>query len=70
MKLLTAPAWIEKYFAEGSRPAEVSALRWLREGRIPGRKVAGRWFVDEHAWLAANDDPDQEALVRRVLDGR
>ena len=70
MKLLTPPAWLDKYFAEESRPAEVTALRWLRNGKVDGRKIGGKWFVDEHAWLAANDDPDQEALVRRVLEGR
>ena len=70
MKLLTPPAWLEKYFAAESRPAEVTAMRWLRAGKVAGRKVGGKWFVDEHAWLAANDDSDQEDLVRRVLDGR
>ncbi|MGH8075608.1 MAG: hypothetical protein ACREO4_16280 [Lysobacter sp.] len=70
MKLLTPPAWLDKYFATESRPAEVTALRWLRAGKVAGRKVGGKWFVDEHAWLAANDDPAEADLVQRVLDGR
>lgn len=65
MRLLTAPAWVEKYFDEGSRPSEVTLARWLRGGKIPGRKVGGIWYVDEHAWLAGGDD-----LVQRVLDAR
>jgi hypothetical protein len=63
MKLLTAHAWLEKYFDRGSRPAEITLHRWLRQGKIPGRKVGGTWYVDEHAWLAEGDE-----LVRRVLD--
>lgn len=63
MKLILATAWTEKYFAEGSRPAEITVLRWLKNGKIEGRKVGGTWYVDEDAWLAGDDD-----LVRRVLE--
>lgn len=63
MKLLTSHAWLEKYFAPESRPAEITLMRWLRNGKVPGRKVGGTWYVDEHAWLAGDDE-----LVRRVLD--
>ncbi len=63
MKLMTAHAWVEKYFASESRPAEITLQRWLRSGKVPGRKVGGTWYVDEHAWLADGDD-----LVQRVLD--
>lgn len=63
VRLLTAQAWIQKYFAEECRPAEITLHRWLRQGKIPGRKVGGTWYVDEHAWLADGDD-----LVQRVLD--
>lgn len=63
MKLMLATEWTEKYFSEASRPAEITVMRWLRDGNLPGRKVGGRWYVDEHAWLAAGDD-----LVQRVLE--
>lgn len=63
MKLLTASAWAEKYFAEGSRPAEITLARWLRKKVIPSKKVGGTWYVDEHEWLAGGDE-----LVRKVLD--
>lgn len=63
MKLMTAQLWALKYFTEDSRPAEVTLLRWLRQGKIPGRKVGGSWFVDEHEWLANGDE-----LVLRVLE--
>ncbi len=63
MLLLTPQLWLEKYFDENSRPSEITLMRWLRSGKIPGRKVGGTWYVDEHAWLAGDDD-----LVRRVLE--
>lgn len=63
MKLLTANAWAAKYFGPESQPAEITVLRWLRDGKVPGRKVGGKWYVDEHVWLAGGDD-----LVQRVLE--
>lgn len=63
MRLMTVNLWVLKYFDEASRPAEVTLMRWLRQGKIPGRKVGGSWFVDEHAWLANGDE-----LVLRVLE--
>jgi hypothetical protein len=50
MHLMTPQQWAEKYFDEGSRPSEVTLRRWLNEGKVPGRKVGGTWYVDEHAW--------------------
>lgn len=63
MRLMTAAAWVEKYFDADSRPADLTLQRWLRAGKVPGRKVGGTWYVDEHAWLATDDE-----LVRRVLE--
>lgn len=63
MLLITANLWVQKYFDEDSRPAEITLMRWLRQGKIPARKVGGSWFVDEHEWLAQGDD-----LVQKVLD--
>lgn len=62
MQLMTAERWLERYFEAGSRPSTQVLQRLLREGKIPGRKVGGAWFIDEHAWLAGGDD-----LVARVL---
>ena len=63
MLLIRADAWVRKYFAQESRPAVITLMRWLRKGKIPGRKVGGNWYVDEHAWLADGDE-----LVLRVLE--
>lgn len=63
MKLISPAVWLDRYFDADSRPSEVTLRRWLRDGKIPARKVGGSWFVDEHAWLAGDDD-----LVRRVLE--
>lgn len=63
MKLMLATEWAAKYFTEDSRPSEVTLARWLRDGKVPGRRVGGRQYVDEDAWLAGDDD-----LVRRALE--
>lgn len=70
MRLIAAPAWADKYFAPESRPAEITLLRWLREAKIPGKKVGGKWYVDEDAWLADGVAglSEVDALVQRVLD--
>lgn len=62
MRFMTPQQWAEKYFDEGNRPSVASLRRWLSDGKIPGRKVGGTWYVDEHAWLADDDE-----LVLRVL---
>jgi len=62
MKLLTTDRWLDVYFEAASRPSVATLQRWLRDGKIPGKKVGGTWFVDEHEWLADGDD-----LVERVL---
>lgn len=63
MKLITIPVFVERYFDEACRPSEFTVRRWLREGKLPGRKISGEWYVDEHLWLAAGDP-----LVERVLE--
>lgn len=62
MKLLTTDRWLDVYFDAHSRPSVATLQRWLRDGKIPGKKVGGTWFIDEHEWLADGDD-----LVERVL---
>lgn len=62
MRLITPIEWSKKYFAEGSRPSETSIRRWLNEGKLPGRKIGGSWYIDEHLWLADGDE-----LVHRIL---
>lgn len=62
MQLMKAERWLDRYFEEGSRPSMQVLQRLLREGKIPGRKVGGAWYIDEHEWLAGGDE-----LVARVL---
>ena len=61
--LMTPQLWLEKYFDADSRPSEITLQRWLRAGKVPGKKVGGTWYIDEHEWLADGDD-----LVQRVLE--
>ncbi len=63
-RLVSIPQWCERHFVEGSAPSDVTVRRALRDGKLPGMKVAGTWYVDEAEWLADGDE-----LVRRVLSG-
>ena len=62
MQLITPERWLDRYFEEGSRLSMHVLQRLLREGKLPGRKAGGAWFIDEHEWVAGGDD-----LVARVL---
>ena len=62
MKLIALDKWAERFFDDESRPLDLTVRRMLREGRLPGKKVGGTWYVDLDAWLADGDD-----LVQRVL---
>lgn len=64
MRLVEYRRFADTLFEPDSRPADITLQRWLREGKLPGRKIGGVWYVDEHAFLAANDP-----LVERVLAG-
>lgn len=63
MRLMTPDAWALKYFSEESRPPAVTLRRWLRDGKVPARKIGGKWYVDEHVWLANGNE-----LVLRILN--
>lgn len=69
MKLVEAHQFVAKHFAPESRPADITLQRWMRAGRLPGRKIGRTWYVDEDAFLAGNDDAGVADLVGRVLDG-
>lgn len=63
MKLVTIPIFLERHFDPACAPSEFTVRRLLRESKLPGRKVGGEWYVDEHLWLA-----DGDPLVERVLE--
>jgi hypothetical protein len=63
MRYMTPTAWLDKYFAEDSRPPEPTLRRWMQNKAVPAKKIGGSWFIDEHAWLTAGDE-----LVERVLE--
>jgi hypothetical protein len=62
MRYITPTAWLNKYFAEDSRPPEPTLRRWMQNNAVPAKKIGGSWFIDEHAWLSHGNQ-----LVERVL---
>lgn len=65
MKLLTPTDFCRKHFGPDSQPPETTLRKWMRDGVLPARKIGGRWYIDEHAFLADGDE-----LVARVLEAR
>jgi len=59
---MTPERWLDRYFEEGSRPCMQVLQQLLHERKLPGGKVGGAWFIDEHEWLANGAD-----LVLSVL---
>lgn len=65
--------------AEVTRMAPSTIIRWIQEGRIRGRKLGGRWFVEEAGltaqaappWPSASDRASMLPLsrVQRFLSG-
>lgn len=64
MRLITVEQWRTQYFKEGSRPSDRTVRRWLRNNKVPAKKVGGSWYIDEHRWLSEGD-----GLVEGVLAG-
>ncbi len=64
MKLITIDNWRNKEFDQGSAPAELTVRRWLRDEKLPGKKIGGTWYIDLHKWQADGND-----LVESVLAG-
>ena len=64
MRLVTVEQFRLRHFEEKSRPAENTVRRWLKTGKVPGKRVGGTWFIDEAKWLA-----DGNRLVEQVLAG-
>lgn len=62
MLLMTIQAWSKKYFVQGEAPSELTVRRWIQREILPGKKIGGTWYIDEHSWLANGDE-----LILRVL---
>lgn len=62
MCLMSPQEFIATEFSKGSAPHEHTVRRWIKKGLLPGREIAGHYYVDYPAYLA-NGDP----LVEKVL---
>ena len=61
MSMQTVDEWIETNFAEGSRPAKTTVWRWIREGKLPARRIGKRYYLTPDQTVPETD------LVSRVL---
>ena len=57
----TVDEWIETNFAEGSQPAKTTVWRWIREGKLPARRMGKRYYLTGDKTVPETD------LVDRVM---
>lgn len=43
----TVDEWINQTFNPRSRPKRSTVWRWIREGRIPARKLGRRYYIEQ-----------------------
>lgn len=60
-----SPQEFIKQFSPDSAPSEHTVRRWIDQRTIPGRKIGGRYFVDEDAFFARGN-PIVEKVLRDV----
>lgn len=50
---LTLEEWIEREFAQNSRPSLATVRRWVREGHLPATKMGKRLYIRSDTTLTA-----------------
>ena len=46
MAYIKLSQYLNKHFAEGSKPTRETAIKWIESGDVVGRKLGGNWYVD------------------------
>ena len=63
--MLTPQEWIDRRFPQAKKkPHPSSVRRWIESGELPGKKIGGRWYVDEVAEQRRTGDD----VVDRILN--
>jgi hypothetical protein len=45
---ITPPGWIPlKEAGQRTQMKDSTTIQWIQEGKLPGRKLGGRWYVEE-----------------------
>lgn len=65
MALVTVDQYIEKTFAEGSRPPKYTVWYWIRTGKLPAKRQGKRYYIDE----SLITDSTGNDLADRILNG-
>ena len=58
------PIWGAKAIGEVIGITEAKAFHWLENGRLPAKKVGGRWMSEVgelHRWMTSFNNPDAAA---------
>lgn len=63
MSYITIEQFRLRTFEAQSVPHPNTIIRWIRSGKLAGRQLGGRWYVDSVAF-AAGGDPLLEKILR------
>lgn len=68
-KFLTVSDYKKLRFGRRKKPSERSIRRWITEGKLPGKKIGGRYFVDMEAEkkLLESDEIILDMIVFRAF---
>ncbi|MEW8027565.1 MAG: hypothetical protein AB2809_12840 [Candidatus Thiodiazotropha sp.] len=68
-KFLTVSDYKKLRFGRRKKPSERSIRRWIAEGKLPGKKIGGRYFVDMEAEkkLLESDEIILDMIVFRAF---
>lgn len=62
MPLMLYEEYVTTYFSPGSRPLRATVNRWLREKKLPGRKIGNTVYIDTDLFEAKGNP-----LVARLI---
>lgn len=63
--MITPQEWIEKRFPNAKKkPHPSSVRRWIENGDLPGKKIGGRYYVDEVAEAVSTGDELADRVLR------
>lgn len=64
MKLIDVHEFLDTYYSERSRPSARTVRNWCEKQQLPARQIGGKWFIDQEAFEADED----EELINKVLN--
>ena len=59
MKLIKADLWRKEQFADGSQPCLRTVKRWFVKGKLNGKLIEGKLFIDADNPIAESEPAEE-----------